>query len=350
MLELKDITHDYGALRAVDGVSLTVGAGEVVCLLGPSGCGKSTVLRLAAGLERLQAGTIAIGGRVVADAATDVPPEARGVGLVFQDYALFPHLNVRDNVAFGVAGPSARRAARATEVLAQMGVEDYARAFPHVLSGGQQQRVALARALAPRPGVMLLDEPFSGLDARLRDQVRDSTLHALKDSGAASLLVTHDPDEAMFMADRIAVMREGRIVQMGAPVELYCRPADAFVARFFGEINALSATIAGGAAATPFGPGPSALPEGSAVDVLIRPEALKLRPANAARLNGSAATVIAARMLGRSSLIHLSVDAADGELHLHARVPGRFLPPENCRVEVGLDLEQAFVFPAQSQA
>jgi iron(III) transport system ATP-binding protein len=351
VLDLQNITHRYGTLRAVDGLSLSVGAGEVVCLLGPSGCGKSTVLRLAAGLERLQAGAVAVGGRVMADAAAgiDVPPEARGVGLVFQDYALFPHLDVLGNVAFGLGGPAAARMARARAVLEQLGVQEYARAYPHTLSGGQQQRVALARALAPRPGVMLLDEPFSGLDARLRDQVRDATLHALKNSGAASLLVTHDPDEAMFMADRIAVMREGRIVQIGQPVDLYCRPVDAFVARFFGEINALSGTVARGAAVTPFGPVPSSLPDGSPVDVLIRPEALKLGPAPAGAANG-AATVIAARMLGRSSLIHLSVPAEGGRLHLHARVPGRFLPPESSRVEVSLDLEQTFVFPAQSQA
>ncbi|MCC7045763.1 MAG: ABC transporter ATP-binding protein [Alphaproteobacteria bacterium] len=351
---MQNITHRYGPLRAVDALSLRVRPGEVVCLLGPSGCGKSTVLRLAAGLERLQAGAVAIAGSVVADAraGTDMPPEDRGVGMVFQDYALFPHLNVIDNVAFGLQGAIAERRARATAVLAQVGVEEYAAAYPHVLSGGQQQRVALARALAPKPGVMLLDEPFSGLDARLRDPVRDATLHALKNSGAACLLVTHDPDEAMFMADRIAVMREGRIVQLGPPVELYCRPADAFVARFFGEINALSATVARGAAATPFGAVPSTLPEGSAVDVLIRPEALKLTAANGA--GQPAARVVAARMLGRSSLIHLAVGEGDGAgvgqrpLHLHARVPGRFLPAENSLVAVALDLDQTFVFAASS--
>jgi iron(III) transport system ATP-binding protein len=347
VLELKDISHSFGALRAVAGVSLRVGPGEVVCLLGPSGCGKSTVLRLAAGLERLQAGTVSIGGRVMAGEGADVPPEARGVGLVFQDFALFPHLSVLDNVAFGLRGPAAERHARAREVLRRVGVEDQAGRYPHVLSGGQQQRVALARALAPQPHVMLLDEPFSGLDARLRDQVRDSTLHVLKESGAASLLVTHDPDEAMFMADRIAVMREGALVQVGTPVELYCRPADAFVARFFGETNSIAARVERGGAMTPFGPVPSRLPEGSAAEVLIRPEALKLR----AQANGAdprAARVLAARMLGRSTLVHLAVDGAGGaKLHLHARVPGRFLPAEGSAWTVELDLDQSFVFPAQ---
>jgi iron(III) transport system ATP-binding protein len=346
VLDLQDITHHYGTLRAVDGLSLRVGPGEVVCLLGPSGCGKSTALRLAAGLERLQQGVIRLNKKVAADADTDVPPEERGVGLVFQDYALFPHLNVRDNVAFGLRGSGASRAQRAEEVLRQVGVDEYADAFPHVLSGGQQQRVALARALAPGPGVMLLDEPFSGLDARLRDQVRDATLHVLKNSGAACLIVTHDPDEAMFMADRIAVMRDGRLVQVGAPVDLYCKPADAFVARFFGEINTIHARVEGGAAATPFGRVPSTLAEGSTVDVLIRPEALKLHPGKVVPGGAAAceAHVIAARMLGRSSLIHLAVGQGPAGLHLHARVPGRFLPAENSQVGVTLDLEQTFVF------
>ncbi len=347
MLQLEHISHQYGPLRAVDDLSLRVGPGEVVCLIGPSGCGKSTVLRVAAGLERLQAGRVVISGQVMADAATDVPPESRGVGLVFQDYALFPHLNVLDNVAFGLRGRGAERAQRARAVLEQVGVAEYAASYPHVLSGGQQQRVALARALAPRPRVMLLDEPFSGLDARLRDQVRDSTLHVLKDSGAACLLVTHDPDEAMFMADRIAVMRAGRMVQVGSPVDLYCRPVDGFVARFFGEINALPGRIAGGTAATPFGLVPSRLPEGSAVEVLIRPEALRLSPVNGAERAASAARVMAARMLGRSSLVHLAVPGPDGKpLHVHARVPGRAPPAENSLVTIQLDLEQSFVFPA----
>ncbi len=347
MLQLEHISHQYGQLRAVDDLTLRVGPGEVVCLIGPSGCGKSTVLRLAAGLERLQAGRVIISGQVMADSTTDVPPEARGVGLVFQDYALFPHLNVLDNVAFGLRGRASERAQRARAVLEQVGVAEYAGSFPHVLSGGQQQRVALARALAPRPRVMLLDEPFSGLDARLRDQVRDSTLHVLKDSGAACLLVTHDPDEAMFMADRIAVMRAGRMVQVGSPVDLYCRPVDAFVARFFGEINALPGRVAGGAAATPFGLVPSRLPEGSAVEVLIRPEALRLMPVNGAESAPGAARVMAARMLGRSSLVHLAVPGPDGKpLHVHARVPGRSPPAENSLVSIQLDLEQSFVFPA----
>jgi len=251
-LRLEHVSHAFGALLAVEDLSLSVAPGELVCLLGPSGCGKTTVLRIAAGLEGLQRGRVLMNDKPVADETTNVPPEARGVGLVFQDYALFPHLTVLDNVAFGLRSLSGEaRRARALDALAQVGMESSATVYPHTLSGGQQQRVALARALAPKPRVMLLDEPFSGLDARLRNQVRDDTLHVLKESGAATLMVTHDPEEAMFMADRVALMCCGRLVQLGRPTDLYFAPDDAFVAGFFGDINHLEGVIRGGLSRLP---------------------------------------------------------------------------------------------------
>ena len=349
-LALEGIRHAFDGLVAVDRLDLTVQPGELVCLLGPSGCGKSTVLRIAAGLEELQCGRVRMHGRVVADDRVDLPPDQRGVGLVFQDYALFPHLSVIGNVAFGLHAESGeRRRDRAQAVLEQVGMAESADAFPHTLSGGQQQRVALARALAPQPRLMLLDEPFSGLDARLRDQIRDETLHVLKASGAATLLVTHDPEEAMFMADRIALMRDGTVVQDGTPSELYYRPADAFVAGFFSQINRMQATVAGGQAATPFGPVAAAgMRDGAAVDVLVRPEALRLALADGSVPGPASARVLAARLLGRTSLVHLEARDRDGRLlHLHARMPGRFLPAENEFVAVALDHSQAFVFPAE---
>jgi iron(III) transport system ATP-binding protein len=226
---------------------------------------------------------------------------------------------------------------------------DWAASWPHELSGGQQQRVALARALAPRPRLVLLDEPFSGLDSRLRDQVRDQTLHVLKQSGAATLMVTHDSEEAMFMADRIAVMRQGRIVQLGRPTQLYCQPGSVFVASFFSEINRLKGVVKAGAVHTPLGAvAADGLPEGAAVAVLIRPEALRLSAiADGAPEPASAARVLAARLLGRTSLIHLCMGDMGGQhLHLHARVPGQFLPTEDEIVAVDLDRRQTFVFPA----
>jgi iron(III) transport system ATP-binding protein len=356
-LTLEQVSHAYGAVEAVRDVSLALAPGELVCLLGPSGCGKTTVLRVTAGLEELQKGRVLIDGRVVADGRLQEAPEARNVGLMFQDYALFPHLSAADNVEFGLRRlASADRRARAAEALKQVGMGGQAKAFPHTLSGGQQQRVALARALAPEPHIMLLDEPFSGLDVRLRNQVRDDALHVLKSSGAATLMVTHDPEEAMFMADRIAVMRDGRILQVGPPADLYYAPTDAFVAGFFGDINRLQARVANGRVATVLGEvEASGFADGLEVEVLIRPEALTLRPASSGELGGGGADgdgggmarVMAARLLGRTSLVHLSVDGADGQdLHLHARVPGRFLPEENEVMSVQLDRSQTFVFAA----
>ena len=348
-LTLEHVRHAYGEILAVDDVSLAIAPGELVCLLGPSGCGKTTVLRIAAGLEPLQQGRVLIDGAPVADGERDLPPEDRNVGLVFQDYALFPHLNVHDNVAFGLTGlPAAERRARARRVLEKVGMADQAKVFPDSLSGGQQQRVALARALAPEPRIVLLDEPFSGLDLQLRNQVRDQTLHVLKASGAATLMVTHDPEEAMFMADRIALMRAGRLAQVGPPTELYFNPHDAFVAAFFGDLNRFAGAVRGGRVDTPLGTvAADGLVEGTPVEVLIRPEALRLHPTAAANgSEGALARVMAARMLGRSSLIHLSVRQAGGEdLHLHARIPGRFLPQDEQLLEIHLDRSQTFVFP-----
>lgn len=346
-LELEGLGHAYGRVTAVEDFSLTVRPGEVVCLLGPSGCGKTTILRLAAGLERLQRGRVSINGALAADETRHVPPEERGIGLVFQDYALFPHLTVGENVSFGLKRARGReRSGRVAEVLEQVGIADLAERYPHALSGGQQQRVALARALAPQPPLILLDEPFSGLDARLRDQVRDQTLHVLKRSGQAALLVTHDAEEAMFMADRIAVMRAGRNLQTASPDALYCHPANAFVAEFLSEVNRIDGIVQDGAVETPFGALPAnGLADGAAAEILIRPEALKL--ASVENAGDGSARVLAARMLGRTSLIHLcTCQQSDREIHLHARVPGRFLPVEDEVLRVTLDPSQAFVFPA----
>lgn len=343
-LSLAGVTHRYGTVTAVSDLSLSVAPGEVVCLLGPSGCGKSTVLRLAAGLEETQTGTVAIAGATVGGTAIHLPPELRNIGLVFQDFALFPHLCVADNIAFGLRDldPAAQRA-RVAETLADVGLGHAAGAFPHMLSGGEQQRVALARALARRPRLLLLDEPFSGLDARLREQVRDVTLEALRKSGTATLMVTHDAEEAMFMADRIAVMRAGRIVQEGTPIDLYARPRSAFVAAFFGEVNRLPARIEGGQAASVFGAAPSSLPDGSAVEIVLRPEALHVA-LDGLRLPGSVpARVVTAHPLGQST--RLLVELEDG-MRLRIRIWGLHHPDPGQPVSVAVDLRQAFVFPA----
>ena len=243
-LALEGIHHAYGAAPVIRGVDLAVGRGEVVCLLGPSGCGKTTLLRIAAGLERQDAGRVSVGGAEVAGPGRFVPPEKRGVGLVFQDCALFPHLRAVDNAAFGLATRERRRRrGDARELLERLDIGHLARAYPHELSGGEQRRVALARALAPRPRAMLLDEPFSALDERLRERVRDDTLRLLKEEGVPTLLVTHDAAEAMAMSDRVAVFHRGRIEQVASPEALYEEPERAFVARFIGDNNLLHGRV-----------------------------------------------------------------------------------------------------------
>lgn len=341
-LAIEDVSHRFGAVVAVDHASLTVGAGEVVCLVGPSGCGKTTLLRIAAGLETLQEGRVTIGGKVMADGRTTVAPEYRNVGLVFQDYALFPHLTVRGNIAFGLQKYNAQeRDQRVASALERTGMGGYATAYPHELSGGQQQRVALARALAPRPRVVLLDEPFSGLDTSLRHRVRDQAAEILRDSGIATLMVTHDPEEAMFLADRIVVMEQGRICQVGTPDQVYLQPADAFVASFFGDVNHFSGVVENGVVETALGTvSTNGTASGTAVEIFVRPEALALSDDD----GDGRGTVTSSRFLGRSSLIDVRLDdAATTQVRIH--VPGRRLPGVGESVAIIRDASQTFIFP-----
>ncbi|MDA9929622.1 ABC transporter ATP-binding protein [Alphaproteobacteria bacterium] len=343
MLEFRNIGHAYNGNPSVKDVSFEVSPGEVVTLLGPSGCGKTTLLRLAAGLERPKSGEIWLNDRLVSDVEQIVPAEDRGVGYMFQDYALFPHLTVLENVVFGLRDKGSVAMRRGLDVLAEANIEALADAYPHELSGGQQQRVALARALAPRPSVILLDEPYAGLDSRLRERIRDQMLHVLKASKTAALMVTHDAEEAMFMSDTIIVLRDGDVQQSGRPVNLYCQPNSAFVAEFFGEVNQLEGVISGGFIQTVLGKfaAPSDLAEGQPVRIVIRHEALNIEPDSA----GANAFVMEARLLGRASLIHLSVPAGTEELHLHARVPGLNSLQTGSSVRITVDPTQAFVFP-----
>ncbi|HEY7763560.1 MAG TPA: ABC transporter ATP-binding protein [Aestuariivirgaceae bacterium] len=296
-LSFKGVSLSFGEIEAVRDVSFDLNPGGIACLLGPSGCGKTTLLRIAAGLERPENGSVLLAGEEVAGPSTFVPPEKRGVGLVFQDYALFPHMTNIDNVAFGLK--SLTRTDALTEArlaLRRVGLLEYAASYPSTLSGGEQQRVALARALVPRPAVILMDEPFSGLDQRLRDRVRSETLALLKETRATALIVTHDPVEAMELADRILLMRQGRLVQSGTPRELYDRPVDAHAARFFSDFNELRAKAEQGHVSTPFGPFPAGKHAGGAeVLVMIRPQGLRLAGPGEIGTEGQ---VIDARFLG----------------------------------------------------
>ncbi len=276
-LSLDDVSLDFAGVQALRDVSLEVRSGEIVFVLGPSGSGKSSLLRLVSGLERPQSGDIRLAGITVAGNDGFVEPEHRRVGMVFQDFALFPHLTVAENVAFGVKGARHDRDRLVTDLLERLDIARYARRYPHMLSGGERQRVALARALAPRPDVLLMDEPFSSLDEQLRDRVGRETLALLRGIGTTTLVVSHDPREALRSADRVALLRGGRLLQFGAPEDLYLRPASVFVARFLGDVNILSATSANGSVTTPIGTFATAHARGRAdVRACIRPQHLRI--------------------------------------------------------------------------
>jgi iron(III) transport system ATP-binding protein len=352
-LEVQCLTRSFAGRKVVSDVSLQVAAGQVMCLLGPSGCGKSTTLRMIAGVESPDAGRILIDGQPIFGPGVNAAPEARGVGLMFQDFALFPHLTVAGNVAFGLTGDKKSKQVRVDELLEKVNLSGFGGKHPHELSGGEQQRVALIRALAPRPRVMLMDEPFSGLDNRLRDGIRDATLQVLKAEGAAVLLVTHEPEEAMRMADEIALMRDGQVVQRGAPYNIYNTPVDLEAAAFFSDINVIRGVSKGALTATPFGefltPGHT---DGAAVDIGIRPQHLKIDFDRAGRgpkptpQDGAAArgVVLRARYLGQNSLVEFRMEF-DGST-LTASVPGVFLPKTDTPLWLMIRRDRCFVFPA----
>ncbi len=272
-LEYENVDVELGGRAVLTGFSLRLEPGEIVCLLGESGSGKSTALRVAAGIAPIDAGRVCINDRVVSGEGTHVPPDRRGIGLMFQDFALFPHLSVLENVLFGLRRLDRKSAlAQARQALRRVGLAEREKDYPHMLSGGQQQRLALARSVAPRPGVLLLDEPFSALDARLRETVRAETLAVLRETRVTSLIVTHDPEEAMVAGDRVALLRRGRIVQIDSGAEIYRNPVNLYAARFFSPLSEIAAVVRDGRADTPLGPVPApGREEGASVIVALRP-------------------------------------------------------------------------------
>jgi iron(III) transport system ATP-binding protein len=345
-LTLEDITRTYGDAAALAGVSLDISPGEIICLLGPSGCGKTTLLRVIAGIERPTSGRVLINNRVVAGPGLHVPPELRSVGLMFQDFALFPHLTILDNVAFGLktlAKDERERAARS--ILERVGLAAFASAYPSTLSGGQQQRVALARAIVPRPAVMLMDEPFSGLDIQLRDAMQEETLSLLRETRATSLIVTHNPEEAMRLGDRIVVLRAGRIVQVGTTESLYRNPASLFVARLFSEINELPACVEKGRVETAAGSFAAAgLADGPAV-LCIRERAIELKGPDETGNGVLSGRVLDLKFLGDITRIDVAVEGFDRPLK--ARIAGANGLHRGSEVKVRIAPDAGLVFPVE---
>jgi iron(III) transport system ATP-binding protein len=339
-LAFQDISHRYGAKETIRNLSLTVEPGEVLCLLGPSGSGKTTLLRIAAGIEAQTSGRLLLNNQEIAGPSVFLPPEKRGVGLMFQDFALFPHMTILDNVRYGLTAlPKAEARAEALNALTRVGLAHYADKHPHLLSGGEQQRVALARALAPRPAVLLMDEPFSGLDSRLKDSIRSDTLAILREARVTAIVVTHDAEEAMRMADRIALLKDGDLVQLGSSEDLYRRPKTLFAASFFSEVNLLDGVASGGKVATALGTFDAAgIADNKAVDVAIRLPGVIVSP------NGGPveARVLSRRFLGVVDMFTLAVKGAD--LPIRARVRADLIPTGLREVSVSINERDTLVF------
>jgi iron(III) transport system ATP-binding protein len=332
---LSHVRRAYGGVAALDDVSLTAPEAKVLALLGPSGSGKSTILRLVAGLEAVDAGEVRIGSEVVSTPGRTLPPEQRRIGMVFQDYALFPHLTAAANVAFGLDKLArAERETQALRWLDRVGLKHRAHAYPHELSGGEQQRVALARALAPKPRAVLLDEPFSGLDPVQRAELRDASLAALAETRTTTLFVTHDAEEALLVADRLAIIKGGKLLQEAAPREAYDRPASIDAAAALGPVNVYDGRAENSAIATPFGIVAAAgLNSGAPARAAVRAEAISLTP-------GERARVLDVRPHGAHDLVRIE---ADGVVW-RALVPAR--TPLGETVDVQIQPAGAFAFAA----
>jgi len=343
-LEVCDVSIAYGANTVVSGVSFTLQEGEIGCLLGPSGCGKTSLLRAVAGFEPLSTGRVLLNGETVSSESFVLPPERRKVGMVFQDFALFPHLSVFDNLGFGLrALAPEKRKQRITELLDLVGLTAVVRHFPHELSGGQQQRVALARAMAPRPDILLLDEPFSAIDPEFREQLAVEVREMLKRDNMTAVLVTHDQLEAFAMADRIGVMNQGRLQQMDTAYNLYHRPANRFVADFIGDGALLPGRVIGiGRVETPLGtlegPTPTELKVGDRVDILVRPDDVIHEDDSSLKL-----TIVKKEFRGAEFRYTLGIAGGHKIICL---VPSHHDHPIGSNLGVRVDMEHLRLFPA----
>ena len=343
-VEITNLSHIIGNKEILKNINFTLSKDSISCILGPSGSGKTSLLKLIAGLERVQNGSIKINSKEVSSKSKHLPTEKRNIGFLFQDYALFPHLTVKQNLEYPVNYKTSPHTIE--DIIKLIKLPNSLNKYPHELSGGEQQRVALARSIISNPDILLLDEPFSSLDLNLREDVRDDTLHLLQKSNVSVIIVTHDPFEAMFISNQINIMdTTGKIVQSGSPAELYNNPANSYVAEFFGETNRFEGVVKNGQIITPVGKisAPKEL-ENKNVKIHIRPKGIRLNK-QPTPVNGIKGTVMASKLMGSFSFIHLSVLDKDNEIvHIHSHMPADFNPKQSSAVEIEIDEKQTFIF------
>jgi iron(III) transport system ATP-binding protein len=345
VLTIQKLSKKFGERFAVNQASWSAQSGQIICLLGHSGCGKTTMLRLIAGLETPTEGSIQLERKVLWDPYQQVQAEERNIGFVFQDYALFPHLSVLENVMFGLKKiPKHERQSIAENALKHVSMSHHIHSYPHTLSGGEQQRVALARALAPKPNVLLMDEPFSNLDHRLRDQIRQSTIEILKQTSTTTIIVTHDPEEALQIADQIILMHQGKIIQSGTPKQLYFQPKTLFAARYFSDLNEIKTQIQDQQLHTIFGniDIPKHLTSNNEIRCYFRPHQLRVNRIKTE--NSLAAKIISSNFLGYSQLLKLKIEAEDKVLIAYVEYSQHYDQADT--VYLSLDLSQCFFYEA----
>ena len=347
-VRINNLSYSMNEKKILNNINLQLEKEKIACILGPSGCGKTTLLKLIAGLSKVQEGEIFLNENLVSSSNIHLKTEKRKIGFLFQDYALFPHQTVKQNLQFAIKDKSTSHSVE--EIMDVIKLSDSLEKYPHELSGGEQQRVALARSIIAKPDLLLLDEPFSSLDLNLKEEVRDDTLHLLQKSNISVLLVTHDPFEAMFISNQINIMnKNGEIVQSGSPTDLYNLPNSSYVANFFGETNKFQGIVKDTIVETPVGEFKveNSL-ESKNVDIFIRPEAVKLSKEQTP-VNGIKGTVMASKLMGTYSFIHLSVLSKNNEVvHVHSHMPPNFLPNQSSAVGIEIDKEQTFIFPSKN--
>ena len=345
-VKINNLSHSINNQKVLQNINLELEKDKIACILGPSGCGKTTLLKLIAGLEKVTTGDIIINDEIVSSNTMHLKTEKRKIGFLFQDYALFPHLTVKENLNFAISNGKKEKH-DIEEIIEIIKLPNSLHKYPHELSGGEQQRVALARSIIAQPDLLLLDEPFSGLDLSLKEEVRDDTLHLLQKSNISVLIVTHDPFEAMFISNKIYIMqKDGKIVQSGSPRQLYNEPINSYVAGFFGETNKFKGMVKNAEVQTPIGKIKTHNNlESKEVVIHVRPQGIKLTQEQTP-VNGIKGTVMASKLMGSFSFVHLSVLDHNNEIvHVHSHMPASFIPGQSTAVGIEIDDEQIYVFP-----